>query len=208
MFMQNNDHENMLDKEKDKEGLSRKEFLKTVTYATAGLGLGVSIYPFIASLEPTKELIEAGEVEIDISDIKPGDIKIFDWRNTPVFVLRRTPEMIKGTEEIKPQSLIDPATVEERTENEDWLVCIGICTHLGCIPAFVNEVPGIEQPGFFCACHAGRYDSLGRRVGGPPPENLHLIPYEFVSKSKIKMGTKDFGGFNENIRKIGELPRA
>lgn len=189
-----------------KEGVSRKEFLKTVTYATVGFGLGASMFPFISSLQPTKELMEAGEIEIDVADIKPGEMRIFEWRKTPIFVLRRNEQMIKGTEQIKPSELIDPATVEERTLDQDWLVCIGVCTHLGCVPTFVNEVPGIDQPGFFCACHSGRYDSLGRRVGGPPPRNLHLIPYRFISKTIIHLGSTEFSGFNENMRKIKDMP--
>ncbi len=117
--------------------------------------------------------------------------------------------MIKKSEETDSSELKDPASQEERIIRPDIFVSLAICTHLGCIPKFRPEkVEGTDQPGFYCPCHGGKYDSLGRRLDGPPPENLHLLPYTVVNDTKLVIGTETFAGFGENIRKIQELPKA
>jgi ubiquinol-cytochrome c reductase iron-sulfur subunit len=182
---------------------SRRDFLKIAAAALGAFGAAAAAYPFIRALSPTKDIIEAGLVKADISDLKEGVLKTVVWRKQPVFILRRTEEMIKKTEETDVALLKDPARPEERAIRPDIFVALGICTHLGCIPKFVMDVEG--QPGFYCPCHAGKYDTLGRRLAGPPPENLHLLPYEFINDKEIVVGSRTFGGFADNIRKTGEL---
>lgn len=192
----------------EKEGVNRRDFLTIITAAVGAAGVGAATVPFIKAMSPTKDIIAAGIMEVDISDLKAGELKTVLWRKQPVFILKRTPQMIEKANSIDPASLKDPAAPEERLKRPDILVCLGICTHLGCIPDFRSEnVPDLDQPGWYCPCHGGKYDTLGRRLGGPPPENLHLVPYEFIDDTKIKIGTAAFAGFGENVRKIKDLPK-
>ncbi len=116
--------------------------------------------------------------------------------------------MIDKANEIDPAGLRDPATEADRVQRPDLFVAIGICTHLGCIPKFrPKAVEGTDQPGFYCPCHAGKYDTLGRMLDGPPPENLHLVPYTIVGDTKLIVGTETFAGYGANIRKIQDLPK-
>ncbi len=189
--------------------LNRRDFL-TMTSAAVGLGgMGLATVPFLKALGPTRDIIRAGVMEVDISGLKEGESRVVMWRKQPVFIVRRSREMVEQAKRIALSSLRDPAQPEERVQRPDLLVCLGICTHLGCIPSWHPEkVPGLDQPGFYCPCHGGKYDSLGRRLDGPPPENLHLLPYRFLNANKLRIGTEKFTGYSENIRKVQELPRA
>ncbi len=193
---------------KDKE-VSRRDFLTVTTSAVGAVGIGAAAIPFIKFMSPSKDIIRAGVMDVDISGLKEGEFKIVMWRKQPVFLLKRDKRMIETAARIDPSKLKDPASPEERVKRPDFLVCIGICTHLGCIPHFQPEkiAPGFDLPGFYCPCHGGKYDTLGRRLDGPPPENLHLVPYEFIDGKKLRIGTPEFAGFTENIRKIQDLPK-
>lgn len=188
--------------------MNRRNFLTIATAAIGACGIGISAIPFIKAMSPTKDIITAGVMDIDISAIKEGAFQVLMWRKQPVFILRRNREMIEGANQIDSATLRDPALPEERVKRPDLLVCLGICTHLGCIPGWHPEkIPGLDQPGFYCPCHGGKYDTLGRRLDGPPPENLHLLPYEFMGDNKVRIGTAQFAGYSEDIRKIQELPK-
>ncbi len=192
----------------EKSTVNRRDFLTIVTSAVGVAGVGAATIPFIKAMSPTKDIIAAGVSDVDVSGMKEGELKVIMWRKQPVFILKRTQEMIETANKIDVSTLSDPAKPEDRVKDPKWMVCIGICTHLGCIPHFQEKVaPDTPLPGFFCPCHGGRYDSLGRRLGGPPPENLHLVPYDFVAEGKLRIGTKTFAGFTENVRKIGDLPK-
>lgn len=189
--------------------INRRDFLAISTAAVGACGIGLSALPFIRAMSPTKDIIAAGVMDTDISGMREGELRIIMWRKQPVFILKRTKEMMEADSRIVPSALRDPAGPEERVKNPEWLVCIGICTHLGCIPGWQPEkVPGLDRPGFYCPCHGGKYDTLGRRLDGPPPENLHLVPYELMEGNILRIGTKEFAGFSENVRKIKELPKA
>lgn len=189
--------------------INRRDFLTMTTAAVGACGIGASAIPFIKAMSPTMDVIAAGVMDVDISGIKDGEFRVVMWRKQPVFILKRTKEMIEKAGRIDISILRDPAKAEERVKKPDLLVCIGICTHLGCIPAWQpDKIPGLDQPGFYCPCHGGKYDTLGRRLDGPPPENLHLVPYEFKEVGRIRIGTKEFAGYGENIRKLEELPAA
>jgi ubiquinol-cytochrome c reductase iron-sulfur subunit len=191
------------------DAMNRRSFLTMTTAVVGACGIGISAIPFIKAMSPTKDVIAAGVMDVDISVLKEGEFKVLMWRKQPVFILRRNSTMIEGANRIDGASLRDPARPEERVKRPDLLVCLGICTHLGCIPAWQPErVPGLDQPGFYCPCHGGKYDTLGRRLDGPPPENLHLLPYEFINDHKLRIGAATFAGYSEDIRKIQGLPRA
>lgn len=193
----------------DEKVISRRDFLTITTAAVGACGIGASAIPFIKAMSPTKDIMAAGVMDIDISGIKEGEFRVIMWRKQPVFILKRSEEMMEKAERIDVTRLRDPAKPEERIKRPDLLVCIGICTHLGCIPSWQPEkVPGFDQPGFYCPCHGGKYDTLGRRLDGPPPENLHLVPYDFMDDNRLRIGTERFAGYSENVRKIQELPKA
>ncbi len=191
------------------DAINRRDFLTVITAAVGACGIGASAIPFIKAMSPTKDIIAAGVMDVDISGIKEGEFRVIMWRKQPIFILKRNSEMLEKTNRMDISTLRDPAKPEDRVKRPDLLVCIGICTHLGCIPSWQpGKIPGLDQPGFYCPCHGGKYDTLGRRLDGPPPENLHLVPYEFIDDSKLRIGTEKFAGYSENIRKIQELPKA
>ncbi len=189
--------------------MARRDFLTITTALVGTCGIGFAAVPFIKALSPARDIIAAGLMEVDISGLKEGECRVLVWRKQPVFVLKRTGTMIEQTKNLAVSRLRDPAAPEERAKRPDLFVAIGTCTHLGCIPIWQPEkIPGLEQPGFYCPCHGGKYDSLGRRLDGPPPENLHLLPYAFIDEARLRIGSATFAGFSENIRKIQELPAA
>jgi ubiquinol-cytochrome c reductase iron-sulfur subunit len=191
------------------DAVTRRDFLTITTAAVGACGLGLSAIPFIRAMGPTKDIIAAGIVEVDLSGIKEGEFRVLMWRKQPVFILKRTRAMIEQTDRSDAAGLRDPATPAQRVKRPDLLVCIGICTHLGCIPGWQPEkIPGLDQPGFYCPCHGGKFDTLGRRLDGPPPENLHLVPYSISENNRLRIGTLNFSGYGDNIRKIEELPVA
>ena len=189
--------------------INRRDFLTLTTVAVGAVGIGCTAVTFLKVLSPTQDIVKAGVMDVDISGIKEGNFQALLWRKQPVFILRRSREMIEAANRIDSSTLRDPARSEERVKRPDLLVCIGICTHLGCLPAWHPEkLPGLDQPGFYCPCHGGKYDTLGRRLDGPPPENLHLLPYELLGDNKVRLGTPQFAGYSNDIRKIQELPKA
>ncbi|HEY5998375.1 MAG TPA: ubiquinol-cytochrome c reductase iron-sulfur subunit [bacterium] len=188
-------------------GLTRRSFLTIAASAVGACGAGLAAIPFVRSMSPSSDVIAAGVVEVDVSKIAAGALEVVLWRRQPVFILRRTPAMIEAAGRIDGASLRDPASPAERVKRPEWLVCLGVCTHLGCIPMLEpGRVPGLDQPGFFCPCHGGKYDTLGRRLDGPPPENLHLLPYEFTGASTLRIGSGSFSGFDAGVRKLADLP--
>lgn len=195
------------EKMREKE-MSRRTFLTTATVALGALGAGFAALPFIEAMSPTKDILASGRLEVDISSLKDGELKTVIWRKQPVFILRRTAQMIEAAAGVDPSALVDPASPADRVFRPDLLVCIGICTHLGCIPKFMpDHVPDMDQPGFYCPCHGGKYDTLGRRLAGPPPENLHLVPYRLETENSLLIGTEKFPGYGANVRKIEDLPK-
>jgi ubiquinol-cytochrome c reductase iron-sulfur subunit len=195
--------------QKTEDAITRRDFLTMTTAAMGACGLGISAIPFIRAMSPTKDIVAAGIMEVDTSGIKEGEFRVFMWRKQPVFILKRTPAMIEGTDRMNASVLRDPATPSERVKRPDWLVCIGICTHLGCIPIWHPKgMPGSDEPGFYCSCHGGKYDTLGRRLDGPPPENLHLVPYAFEQNGNLRIGAVNFAGYDNNVRRLQELPAA
>lgn len=190
------------------QGLTRRSFLTLATAAVGACGAGLAAVPFIRSMSPSSDIVAAGVMEVDVSKIPEGGLQVVLWRRQPVFILRRTPRMIATDDRVNPASLRDPATPAERVRRPEWLVCLGICTHLGCIPLLEAErMPGLDRPGFFCPCHGGKYDTLGRRLDGPPPENLHLLPYEFAGEGRLRLGSTSFSGFDAGVRALSQLPR-
>ena len=192
--------------ENEKEIVTRRKFLTGAAALIGAVGAAFAAWPFIRAMSPTKDILAAGVQEVDISGLQPGQLKTVIWRKQPVFILKRTPLMIEEASAVKTSELDDPAAPEERSKEPELFVSLGICTHLGCIPKFVEKLPESDVSGFYCPCHGGKYDNLGRRLGGPPPENLHLVPYKLADQNRLIIGTEQFGGYGENVRKIQDLP--
>jgi ubiquinol-cytochrome c reductase iron-sulfur subunit len=165
---------------------TRRDFLFIATGAVGVVGAAAAVWPLISQMNPDASTLAAASVEVDISGIAAGQILTVKWRGKPIFVSHRTPEEIKAVREVPLNELRDPATDQSRVEKPDWLVVIGICTHLGCVP-LKNEGP-FHDGGFFCPCHGSVYDQSGRIRQGPAPANLAVPPYKFASDTKLVIG--------------------
>ncbi len=168
-------------------GHTRRDFLYIATGAVGAVGAAATLVPLVAQMSPDASTIAAGApIEVDLSPIGEGQvIKVF-WRGKPIFVSHRTKKEIDEARSVDVASLPDPQPDQARVKqgHDQWLILIGICTHLGCIPLAHQG----NYDGFFCPCHGSQYDSSGRIRQGPAPLNLAVPPYEFVSDSKIKIG--------------------
>lgn len=168
-------------------GETRRDFIVLTSYAMAGIGAAAVIWPFVDSMNPAADTLAMASTEVDISAVAVGqEIKVM-WRGKPVFIRHRTKKNIAEAEAVKLGDLIDPETDAARVQKgkEEWLVVVGVCTHLGCVP--LGNMAG-EYGGWFCPCHGSHYDTSGRRRKGPAPKNLAVPPYQFVSDTKIKIG--------------------
>ena len=166
---------------------TRRDFLILATGAASAVALGAAVWPFVSSLAPDAETVAAGApVELDLTPIADGQIVKVFWRGKLIFVRNRTQKEIEEARSVDVATLRDPQTDQARVKegHDKWLVVIGICTHLGCIP-LSNSGP---YNGWFCPCHGSAYDTSGRIRQGPAPKNLELPPYTFVSDSKIQIG--------------------
>ncbi|VAW87710.1 Ubiquinol-cytochrome C reductase iron-sulfur subunit [hydrothermal vent metagenome] len=158
----------------------RRQFIEKATCVVAGAGIVAATWPFISSMNPASNVLSKSTVEVDISKIQSGETKTVEWQSKPVFIYHRPQTQISAMQNSK-GSDIDPQADEERVQNPEWLVVIGLCTHLGCVPTKKSE-------GWFCPCHGSRYDNSGRVLRGPAPKNLYLLPYQFVSAEKLLLG--------------------
>ena len=170
---------------------TKRDFLKLVATAGAVIGVGAIAWPLIDSMNPASDVLALAAVEIDISTIPVGMGITAVWRGKPIFVRHRTEEEIKTVEAVPLNQLIEPATDQSRIKpgHAQWIILIGICTHLGCVPLGNKPTdPRGEWGGWFCPCHGSQYDVSGRVRHGPAPANLNLPPYAFETDTKIKIG--------------------
>jgi ubiquinol-cytochrome c reductase iron-sulfur subunit len=182
---------------------NRRDFIVILAQSFAGVGAAVALWPFISQMNPDASTQALASIEVDLSPVKQGQAITVSWRGKPVFIRNRTPEEVKAATAVKLSDLKDPiarneglpsnapATDPNRTkkEKENWLVLVGICTHLGCIPKgqSMSDAKG-DYGGWFCPCHGSHYDTAGRIRLGPAPQNLLVPPYEFTSDTMIKIG--------------------
>ena len=169
----------------DKSGKKeRRDFLFTATYTVGAVGLGATIWPLIDQMNPDSSVKALATTEVDISQIEPGKSITVLWRGKPVFIKRRTENEIQEAKKVNLQELKHPEKDEDRAKNPEWLVMLGICTHLGCVPLADKG----EYNGWFCPCHGSHYDTSGRIRKGPAPVNMEIPKYEFVDNNTIKIG--------------------
>ena len=161
-----------------------RDFLTTVTATVGAVGVGAVVLPIVSQMNPDSSVKALASIEVDISNIQEGKEITVLWRGKPVFIKRRTKEEIKKAEQVSMKDLMDPQEDKDRVKNSEWLVVVGVCTHLGCVPIGGKG----EYNGWFCPCHGSHYDTSGRIRKGPAPTNLEVPKYEFVNNNKIKIG--------------------
>ena len=175
------------DMEKSKnKNQDRRDFVVLSATAVACVGAAACAWPLIDSMNPAEDVLKQASVEVDISAIAVGQTLTLMWQGKPVFIRRRTPQEIQEAEAVNIAVLPDPQTDDERTKagHREWLIVIGVCTHLGCVPIGKSG----DYDGWFCPCHGSQYDSSGRIRKGPAPTNLTVPYYTFISDTKIKIG--------------------
>ncbi len=171
------------------DGETRRDFMQILASVFGVFGGALAVWPMINSLNPAKDTLALAKVEVDISDIPQGSAKTIMWQGKPVFVRHRTQEEIQEAEAVDVQTLSDKQSDEDRVQRPEWLIAVGVCTHLGCVP--VGQKPVEERGdygGWFCPCHGSHYDTSGRIRKGPAPKNLKVPPYEFVNDTTIRIG--------------------
>jgi ubiquinol-cytochrome c reductase iron-sulfur subunit len=185
------------------EGSSRRDFIVIAAQAFAGVGAAVALWPFIQQMNPDASTQAQASTEVDLTPVKEGQAITVVWRGKPVFIRNRTPEEIKRAVDVKLSELSDtsarnddlpekaPAIDPNRTKkgHENWIILVGICTHLGCIPKgqALNDARG-DFGGWFCPCHGSQYDTAGRIRRGPAPENMAIPPYTFTNDTTLRIG--------------------
>lgn len=184
---------------------SRRRFLTTTAGVVGGAGAVATTIPFISTLSPSAKTRAIGApVEVEIGDLEPGELRIVQWQGKPVWILRRTSAELDSLDDLTPE-VRDPDSEREqqpeyaentyRSIKPEYLIVIGLCTHLGCSPTFVDREGGAShnlsdwKGGFFCPCHGSRFDLAGRVYKGvPAPTNLVVPPHMYLSETKILIG--------------------
>ena len=185
-------------------GTTRRDFLYVASAAVGGVGVAAAAWPFIDQMNPSTAALALASTEVDLAAVQPGQQVIVKWRGHPLFVRRRTPAEIEAAKAVDVNSLPDPlafnhnlaggedsgpATDANRATKPEWLILIGVCTHLGCTPTVSTpQIPEGDYGGWLCHCHGSMYDTAGRIRKGPAPRNLEVPPYTFLSDTRIKVG--------------------
>jgi len=171
------------------EGATRRDFLYLTTGAVAAYGVANVAWWLIDQMNPAADVLALSTTEVNLGPIQVGQRVTVSWRGKPVFIDHRTPEEIQAAESVNLADLKDPQPDSARVKKPQWLVVIGICTHLGCVPKgqLVTDPRG-QYGGWFCPCHGSVYDTSGRIRQGPAPLNLVVPPYEFLSDTEVRIG--------------------
>lgn len=173
------------------DDVGRRDFLFIATGATAAVGVAATIWPFLNNMNPAADTLALASIEVSLKGIEVGQAIKVSWRGKPVFIRRRTPEEIKAARDVDWHTLPDPQDDASRVHkgHDDWLILVGVCTHLGCIPLGTaqGETRG-DYKGWFCPCHGSHYDTSGRIRRGPAPKNLEVPTYSFLNDTTVKIG--------------------
>jgi ubiquinol-cytochrome c reductase iron-sulfur subunit len=174
---------------KSEQDEDKRDFLIVSTYALAGIGAAAFVWPLIDQMNPAADTLALASTEIDLSSLEEGQAITVKWRGKPVFVRHRTDDEIKQAQEVSLEGMRDPQADSERVTKEKYIVLVGVCTHLGCVPLGQKsgDVKG-QYGGWFCPCHGSHYDHSGRIRKGPAPTNLEVPSYKFLSDTVIKIG--------------------
>ena len=163
---------------------TRRDMLFIANGAVAAVGVGALAWPLISQMNPDASTLALASTEVDISSIPEGGILTVKWRGKPVFVRHRTKKEIEEAANVKAADMPDPQADSARVKKPEWLVVVGVCTHLGCVPLGHSG----DYDGWFCPCHGSVYDTSGRIRKGPAPRNLEVPAYAFLSETKLQIG--------------------
>jgi ubiquinol-cytochrome c reductase iron-sulfur subunit len=173
------------------DGVRRRDFINIAAVSFAGVGAVATLYPLINQMNPSADVLALASIEVDVSKIQPGQAIKTIWRKQPIFIRNLTPQEIQAANAVPLSILRDPQTLAERTKpgHPNWLITLGVCTHLGCVPlgAAEGENRG-DYGGYFCPCHGSHYDTAARVRKGPAPLNLQVPEYEFKSDTVVQIG--------------------
>ena len=164
--------------------VKRRDFIFTATYAVGAVGVAATVWPLVDQMNPDASVKALASTEVDVRSVEPGKTITVLWRGKPVFIKRRTQNEIDEARSVRMEDLPDPEKDEDRAKNPEWLVMLGVCTHLGCVP--LNDKG--DYNGWFCPCHGSHYDTSGRIRKGPAPTNMSIPNYEFLENNIIKIG--------------------
>lgn len=163
---------------------TRRDFLFLTTGAVGAVGVAALAWPFIDQMNPDAATLALSSTEVDIGQIPEGQIVTVKFRGGPVFIRHRTKKEIEDAEKTPLSELRDPQTDQSRVQKPEWLIVIGVCTHLGCVPLGHEG----KYEGWLCPCHGSVYDTSGRIRQGPAPLNLAVPEYKFLTGTKVKIG--------------------
>ncbi len=171
------------------EGETRRDFLYLATGALGAVGAAAAAWPLINSMNPASDTLALSSTEVDLKPIQEGQAITVTWRGKPVFIRRRTAEEIKTAAAEPLNDLRDPEADAKRVKKPEWLIVVGVCTHLGCVPLGQKATdPHGDFGGWFCPCHGSHYDTSGRIRKGPAPKNLEVPGYAFLDDTTVKIG--------------------
>jgi len=173
----------------DDDGTTRRDFLLFTTLTVGATGAALAVWPLIDTMNPAKDVLALSSTEVDLTPVQEGQAITVVWRGKPVFIRRRTPAEIAAARSVTVSDLPDPQPDAARVKQPAWLILVGVCTHLGCIP--LGQKSGDARGdfgGWFCPCHGSHYDTSGRIRRGPAPANLTVPPYEFLNDNSVRIG--------------------
>jgi ubiquinol-cytochrome c reductase iron-sulfur subunit len=172
------------------DGVRRRDWINIAAVSWIGVGAGITVLPLLNQMNPSADVLAQSTTDIDLAAIEPGQAIKTQFRKQPLFVRNLTAKEIAEADAVKVSELRDPETLEQRTRGKkNWLITLGVCTHLGCVPLGAGE--GEERGpfgGYFCPCHGSQYDTAARIRKGPAPKNLFVPEYKFTSATTVTVG--------------------
>lgn len=173
------------------DGVRRRDFINIAAVSFAGVGGAALLYPLVNQMNPSADVLALAQIDVDLSAIQPGQAIKATWRRQPIFIRNLTSAEMQAANAVEASSLRDPQTLAERTKegHPNWLITLGVCTHLGCVPLGASEGENKgEYGGYFCPCHGSHYDTAARIRKGPAPRNLEVPEYEFTTDTAVRIG--------------------
>jgi ubiquinol-cytochrome c reductase iron-sulfur subunit len=172
-------------------GVRRRDFINIGAVAAAGVGALALVYPLVNQMNPSADVLALASIDVDLAAIQPGQAIKTIWRKQPIFIRHLTPQEIQAANAVPLGDLRDPQSLADRTAEgkPQWLITLGVCTHLGCVPLGTAEGENRgDFGGYFCPCHGSHYDTAARIRRGPAPKNLVVPEYTFTSDTAVRIG--------------------